>query len=115
MGLNKPQTTSADYDDWLLHPTMGNILAISAAVSFQFLCMILSIVGPAGVATPHYRQNLLAFLTVLFVTMGLSGLAVYSKMKRRERDGSPAPVWSIGLLAVCAFILIALVMGLLKI
>ncbi len=115
MGSTRLQATSADYEPILHHPAVGNVLAIAAAVSFQFLCMILSIVGPAGVATPHYRQNLLAFLAVLFITMSLSGLAVYSKMKRRERDDSPIPIWSVGLLVVCAFILVALTMGLLKI
>lgn len=105
---------SAD-DPWLLRPLTGNSLTIAAFLSFQFLCMILPLVGPSGAAAPHATKNFWAFLSVLLLTLLLGGLAVTSKLQRRQRDGSPLPWWTMGLIGVCLVILISLFMGLLSI
>ena len=88
------------------------------------LCMILPLVGPAAMrgsgspgatAVPHARTNFMTFLAVLLISLALSGLAIYSKMDRRKKDGSPLPVYTIGLFVVLLFLLVALFMGLLEI
>ena len=100
---------------FLAGANVGNAIAIAATLSFIFLCMIFSLVGPSGAATPYAGKNFAAFLVVLIVSLALSVLAVLSKMRRRQGDGSPLPRYCIGLAAVCTFILAALLMGLLKI
>lgn len=97
--------------DWLQHPSTGNYLTIGGAIVLQFVIILLSLVGPAGSVAPHARQNLVAFLSVLLLAILLSALAVYSKFKRRQKDGSPVPIWSAALLAVSLFILFALLAG----
>jgi hypothetical protein len=113
-------------------PLVGTILTVASALSFQFLCMVLPLVGKAGmhpereyaargllkVPGPHgfdsyVTQNRIAFLCVLFVTLGLSAAATMSKLKRRKADGSPFPKLSAGLVACCVGLLVAHVTGLL--
>ena len=105
-------------------PVVGNLLSIAAGLSVLFLCMILPLVGPAAMrgsgspgatAVPHARANFLMFLGVLLLSLALSVLAILSKMDRRKKDGSPLPIYTIGLLVLLLFLLIALLMGLLEI
>lgn len=105
-------------------PMVGTLLTVASGVSFLFLCMILPIVGPAaafGSGSPgatravHYTQNFWAFLGVLVLSMVLGGLAVFSKLERRKIDGSPLPVYSIGLCGILVLVLVALFTGLLSI
>ncbi len=104
-------------------PAVGSFFTIASGVLFLFLCMILPLVGPAAVhgsgspgagPAPHLKQNYMAFSSVLFFSLLTAVLAVRSKLERRKIDGSPLPWYSIGLLAICVFILIALVTGLLN-
>ncbi|HMO50891.1 MAG TPA: hypothetical protein PKE26_07060 [Kiritimatiellia bacterium] len=99
----------------LARADVGSALSIAGGLSFLFLCMILPLVGKAGAQTPHYTKNFIAFLMVLLVTLALSGLAVKSKLERRKVDGSPFPRFSAAIFGATAFLLIALVLGLLKI
>lgn len=105
-------------------PIIGNLLSIAAGLSFLVLCMILPMVGPAAMrgsgspgatAVPHARANFLLFLGVLLLSLVLSALAIASKIDRRKTDGSPLPLYTIGLFVLLLFLMIALFMGLLEI
>jgi hypothetical protein len=105
-----------------------------SALSFQFLCMVLPLVGKAGmfpqreyavrgllnVPGPHgfdsyVTQNRIAFLGVLFVSLALAIAATLSKVQRSKTDGSPLPRLSPLLAACCVVLLVAHVTGLLQI
>ncbi len=98
---------------WFAH--LGTGLTIAGGLSFLFLCMILPIVGKAGVQTVHYRQNFWAFLGVLLLSLLLSSGATVAKMMRRHIDRSPLPWMSITLTAMCVLLLVSLLAGLLHI
>jgi hypothetical protein len=113
---------------------VGTGLSVAAALSFQFLCMVLPLVGKAGMnpqreyqvrnlmglAGPHgfdsyVLQNRITFLLVLFLTLGLSVAAFLSKQQRRKLVGGPFPRLTAGLSGICVFLLVAHVTGLLQI
>lgn len=94
---------------------VGTALTIAGGLSFLFLCMILPLVGKAGVQTVHAKQNFFAFLAVLLVSLLLSGAATAAKLMRRKIDHSPIPWLSITLTAICVLLLISLFAGLLRI
>lgn len=103
-------------------PAVGTVFTILSAISFYFVCMILPIVGPAAthgsgspgaVQAAHYHQNFMVFLAMLVISLALAGLALISKLERRKIDHSPFPIYSAGLLAVCAFLVVALFTGML--
>lgn len=93
----------------------GTALTIAAGLSFLFLCMILPLVGKAGVKTVHARENFLAFLGVLLLTLTLSVAATAAKLHRRRIDRSPMPWMSITLTGLCLLLLVSLLTGLLHI
>ena len=93
----------------------GTALTIAAGLSFLFVCMILPLVGKAGVQTVHVKQNHYAFLAALLVSLLLSAVASWAKIARRRIDGSPLPVLSLALTALCTLLLVSLFAGLLKI
>lgn len=93
----------------------GTALTIAAGLSFLFVCMILPLVGKAGVQTVHAKQNHYAFLAALLVSLFLSIAATWAKMARRRVDQSPLPVLSLTLTGLCLLLLISLFAGLLKI
>jgi hypothetical protein len=102
-------------------PAVGTALTLLSGFSFFFLCMILPIVGPAAVhgsgspgagPAPHLAKNYIAFSAALLVSIALAVLAVFSKLQRRKVDGSPLPLYSVGLLFLLAFMVIAFVTGL---
>ena len=95
----------------LLRPKTGTTLAVTAGLSFFVLCMILPLVGPAGSRVEHAGKNQAAFIMVLLLTLTLSALSTYSKFGRRKIDGSPLPVFSVGLSTVCVLTLIVLLFG----
>ncbi len=99
----------------LYRPGTGNVLTLLAAISFQFMIIVLPLVGPAGAVAPHARLNFITFLGVLLLTMALSALAFYSKVKRRALDASGFPYISAALLAGTFFFLFALFAGLFRI
>jgi hypothetical protein len=94
---------------------LGTGLTIAGGLSFLFLCMILPLVGKAGVQTVHYRENFFAFLAVLLLSLLLSSAATAAKLMRRRIDRSPLPWMSIALTALCVLLLVSLVTGLLHI
>ncbi len=103
-------------------PLLGTLLTIAAGLSFLFLCMILPLVGPAAWhgsgspgagPAPHLIKNIVAFVIVLLLTSAFSTLALLSKLRRRQIDGSPVPLMSLVLVAGCVFLFLAFVMGLL--
>lgn len=94
-------------------PAMGSFFTVLSALAFLVLCMVLPLVGQAGVATEYARQNFYTFLAVLTACFVLAVLAVLSKMERRKLDQSPLPYSSIGLCAICIALFIALVTGML--
>lgn len=98
---------------WFAH--FGTALTIAAGLSFLFLCMILPLVGKAGVMTVHARQNFIAFLLVLLLTCVLSIAATVAKLARRHMDQSPLPFFSFTLLGLSLLLLVALLTGLLHI
>ncbi len=114
-GKQRESTVIAHEGDFLARPDVGNFITIAAAVVFQFLLILLPLVGPAGAVAPHAARNFAAFLSALLLAIALSGLAVYSKFKRRQQDGSPLPYWSMALSGASLFLLFALFAGLLRI
>lgn len=100
---------------WWMRPTIGNLLIIGAAIALQFTIILLPLVGPAGAIAPHALINMLAWHAVLFLAMGLSGLSLWSKLKRRSQDQSPFPVLSAAILGITVFFLLMHWMGLLRI
>lgn len=94
---------------------VGTALTVASGLAFLFVCMILPIVGKAGSVVSHARENFLAFLTALLVSLALAVLAAVSKLERRKLDGSPMPTFSFLLGGLCALLLVALLTGLLKI
>jgi hypothetical protein len=97
------------------HPVLGNYLTIAAAVCLQFTIILLPLVGPAGSVAPHAWKNLIAWRAMVFLTMAMSGMALYSKLQRRRQDGSRLPLISIALLGVSVFLFFAQMAGLLAI
>lgn len=95
----------------LAKPLTGNILAVASGLSFYFLCMILSLVGPAGSKVANAGKNKAAFLAVLTVTFLLAAGAAYSKIQRRKVEGVPLPFCSLGLCAVCFLTLLILLVN----
>ena len=69
-------------ENLLYKPAIGNAFAVASGISFFFLCMILTFVGPAGSKVPHAAQNKAAFLFVLLITLTLAGMSTFSKMDR---------------------------------
>ncbi|MDZ4198440.1 MAG: hypothetical protein U1E27_04050 [Kiritimatiellia bacterium] len=86
----------------------GDTMAILAGLVFIFLCMILPLVGRAGVQTAWAATNRLVFTLTLLATLALSGLAVGTKTAQRRLTGSPRPLASIGLLLTSLLLLLAL-------
>lgn len=106
---------------FLAWPAVGNTLTVLSGISFLFLCMILPLVGPAAVhgsgspgagPAPYLKQNYMAFSAVLALSFVLGVAAIVSKIERRKVDGSPLPMYSIGLVVVLVLILIAFALGL---
>lgn len=87
-------------------PVLGTALAVASGFSFYILCMILPLVGPAGSRVEEAGKNRATFLTVLFITLILSGASCYVALKRRREEGEPFPKFSTGLLAVCLCVLV---------
>ncbi len=115
-------------------PVVGTVLTVAAGLAFQFLCMVLPLVGKAGmhpdreyavrgmlnVPGPHgfdsyVLQNRITFLVVLFVALALAVAATISRLQRRKMDGGPFPKFSAILAACCMGLLLAHVTGLLQI
>ncbi len=112
---SRPATEPAETLAWWMSPMIGNLLIIGAAIALQFTIILLPLVGPAGAIAPHAFVNMMAWHAVLFLAMGLSGLSLWSKLKRRSQDQSPFPLLSTALLGVTVFFLLAHWMGLLRI
>lgn len=106
---------TSDLKSFLARSEIGTTLTILSGLAFLLLSMFLPLVGKAGAKTAHYATNYTAFLLLLLLTLGLSGLAIKSKLDRRKIDGSPFPLMSSLLGALCVLLLIALLFGLLKI
>ncbi|HMP76386.1 MAG TPA: hypothetical protein PKE12_08835 [Kiritimatiellia bacterium] len=98
---------------WFAHA--GTALTIAAGLAFLVVCMVLPLVGKAGVQTAHADRNHHAFLAVLLVSLVLSVAATVAKLARRHIDHSPAPHLSITLTALNLLLLVALLGGLLSI
>jgi len=109
------QPTSSPPSAWLSKPEVGSVLTILSGLAFLGVCMILPLVGKAGVETVHYGKNLLAFCAVLGICTALSALAFSSKVLRRSIDHSPKPVITSLLLGTCVLLWISVLTGFLKI
>lgn len=96
-------------------PITGSVLTVAAGLSFFFTCMLLPLVGRAGVSVPYAGKNQATFLGVLAFTLLLAALASGLKIVRRTKDQSPMPLWSIGLCVVCAVLFVLQLTGMLSI
>ena len=100
---------------WYARPATGSVLSVIAGLLFLWQCMLLPLVGKAGAATPFARQNSFIFLGFLLLTLACCGIAIGSKLLRRRRDGSPPPVFTMALAAICALLLVAQLANLLSV
>ena len=96
-------------------PVVGSVFTILSGLSFLLLAMILPIVGKAAAMTTYAKTNFYAFLGVLSVALLFAVLATISKLERRKIDKSPLPLFSFILCGLCAMLMVALFLGLLKI
>lgn len=112
---NKKHVSTSTATPVLARPEVGTILTILSGLFFLLLGMLLPLVGKAGVQTPHYGKNFAMFLTILLITLVLSGLSIKSKLDRRAIDQSPRPWLSIMIGTLSLLLLVALFTGLLKI
>jgi uncharacterized membrane protein YidH (DUF202 family) len=94
-----------DRNNMIQKSALGTALAIASGFSFYILCMILSLVGPAGSRVPHAAKNKATFLSVLMVTLVLSGASVYVSVKKQKEQGGSLPRFPIGLCVTCILIL----------
>lgn len=110
----KPAAPRQEEVAWFFRPHVGNYLTIAAAVALQFTIILLPLVGPAGAVVPHANKNAVAWVAVAVLALLLSGTAFYSKWQRHRQDGSPVPIWSVGLCVVSTVLLLAFVSGALR-
>ena len=94
---------------------IGTVLTVLSGLSFLLVCMILPLVGKAGLATSYAQKNKIAFVIVVVIATALAVLATLSKLARRKIDASPLPVFSLVLLLLCVLLIVALFAGLLSI
>ena len=106
---------SSAFKELLARAEVGTGLTILSGLSFLFLCMVLPLVGKSGVQTEHATLNFSAFLGVLCLTLAVCGLAIKSKLDRSKVDGSPFPLFSTIIGALCVLLFFSLIFGLLKI
>ena len=111
----KKPVAAVAVEEWWALPVVGNIVTISAAIALQFTIILLPLVGPAGAIAPHATKNVVAWHAVLFTAMGLSVLALLSKLKRRTEDASRFPLLSTAMLGATLFLFVAQAAGLLRI
>ena len=107
--------TNSNNAPFFTRPEVGTFLTVLSGLAFLFVCMTLPLVGKAGVATVHVRQNTMAFTAVLVLTLALAIAASWSKWARCRVDQSPRPYFSLILAGLSALLLVALALGLLKI
>lgn len=100
-----------DFRGILFKPVTGTVLAVVSGLSFYLLCMMLSLVGPAGSRVDHAGKNEDTFLLVLAVTLILAAAATWSKLGCRKQYGGSLPWFSLGLVAVCILTFLVLVSG----
>jgi uncharacterized membrane protein YiaA len=109
------QTANSDTTPFFARSYVGTTLTTASWLAFLFVCMVLPLVGKAAVVTIHSRQNFLAFLAALLASLAFALLATFSKMERRKIDHSPLPKFSMAMCLLSLLLLVALLMGLLRI
>jgi hypothetical protein len=77
--------------------------------------MLLPLVGPAGSAVEFSDKNFVAFLSVLTLTLLVSGASSAVNILRRNRIGGSIPCFPIGLFCVTVLAMIVLGLGLFRI
>lgn len=97
-----------DNNNLIQKPALETALAIAAGLSFYMLCMILPLVGPAGSRVPHAARNATTFVTVLVITLILSGASTYVSLQRRKAEGGPLPLFSISVGTISILFLVIL-------
>lgn len=100
---------------FLADPVVGTVCTVASGLSFILVCMLLPLVGKSGSVTMHARENFLAFLAAVLLSLILAALATYAKIERRKLDGSPRPNFSIVLCILSGLLLLALLTGILRI
>lgn len=70
--------------------TRAKRVTLTAAVGLYAVCMVLPLVGPAGVRAPHAMINTATFLAVAGIGGVLSVIA-WILCRRDLREGIPAP------------------------
>lgn len=120
----KRETTVSPPVPWWIRPLSGQILSILFGLLFLFQCMILPLVGKAAVGgsgspgagpADTVWKNKLFFLIMLLLTQAVGALALYSKWRRSQLDGSPFPRATAAVLGLTVALLLAFVTGLLGI
>lgn len=101
--------------DMIEKPLFGNALSVLAGLLFMFVCMLLPLVGPAGVVMEFSDKNFTVFLTVLMLAALVSGAASAVNLLRRKREGGTLPYFPIGLFCISILTMLALGLGLLKV
>ena len=93
--------------------TLQLALAIAAGFSFYVVCMIFSMVGPAGSRVPYAQaqKNKVTFLCMVFVTIALAGSSAFLGMQSRKMNGTPVPKVMLGLCVLCFLIVVGVLMN----
>ena len=110
---------------WFTKPEVGTAFTMAAWIAFLAVCMMLPMVGQAGVQVKYQASvgselsqamaNQIAFGAVAVISLLLSIAAIFSKLERRKLDNSPLPKLSIILCGTCVVVLLSFFTGLLGI
>ena len=120
---SEPQPATS-WRDFLATPAVGETLSTIFGLLFLFQCVILPLVGKAAMqgsgspgagAAATVWKNQLFFGVMLLLTLAVGGVAFAAKRLRQQRDGSPFPMFTAGLLGLAGLLLVAFATGLLGI
>ena len=113
--MAREQEVVEQQEPFFARPAVGSTFTILSGVTFLFVCMLLPLVGKAGTVVPNAEKNYKAFLAAVLLSMAMGVLATISKLERRKIDASPLPLFSLLLSGLSTLLLVALLLGLLKI
>ena len=100
-----------DRNAFFFRPMTGHVLAVGSGLSFYLLCIMISLVGPAGSSVAHADKNRVVFTAVLLITLLLSAATVGSRLGCRKFCCGGLPWVALGLCTICILLLVVLFAG----